>query len=75
MGSEGLCWPRSTRSAFGREIMEYFHYSPATLLLGVWMMERSSVDKRDPSDGLVRCRGKEVIFKGRKLKSSIFRSK
>lgn len=65
----------ATRSAFGREIMEYFHYSPATLLLGVLLMERSSVGKRELSDGLVQCPGKEMVFKARKLKSSVFRSK
>lgn len=45
VGSEGLCWPRSTRTGFESEIIEYFHYSPARLLLGVWI--RSSTDERD----------------------------
>lgn len=47
LGREGLCWPRSPRPGFGSEIIEDFHYSPARLLLGVWLMERSGVDERD----------------------------
>lgn len=43
---EGLCWPPSTRSGLGSEMIGYFQYSSARLLLGV-LMKWSSVDKGD----------------------------